>query len=296
MSYPRDEEKVNPCIRTGIGSYAYRYAVGFDGYRPANPMDSLRFATTAERLGADGIQLCENLAFSDNNDDVFRQIREYCAGHEMFVEIGMRDLTDETLARHIQIARSTGSDLIRTVLGAPSDSPEEHPKQLEQRSRSVLRNAESTLDQLGINLGVENHFDLETERLAQIVESTGSERIGFVLDTTNGIGFIERPEQTLERFLPRLLSVHLKDFRIVKVEAGYEIRGCVLGSGWLDYAGILERIISSKRNPSVMIELSVRRARSDSEEETICLEHEMVAASLLELRRTLASLSVVEVA
>lgn len=277
--------------RVGIGSYAYRYAVGFPGFTPSKPMSILDFVDAAHSLGAGGVQLCENLSYADLPEADLSAVRTFCDENEMFIEIGMRDCTTENIEKHLKIARLMGSDLIRLVLGAPSNTPEPDPDELEERSIRVLKDLVPILDSDGIRIAVENHFDLRTERLVRIIERVDSDAVGFVLDTTNGIGFVEKPEQTLEALLPRLLSVHLKDYTMEKVEAGYAMRGCALGDGWLDYQGTLERVLSSRPDVSIILELTARRKDDRSLQETIRGEAELIRTSFKIMTRTVDSLS-----
>ncbi len=277
--------------RVGIGSYAFRYAVGIDGFTPPTPMSTLDFVKAAYSLGAGGVQLCENLSYCDLPESSLMAVKRFCDENEMFIEIGMRDCRPENLETHLSIARLMGSDLIRLVLGAPSNTPEPDGDELEWRSIRVLKDLVPVLESEGVRIAVENHFDLRTERLVRIIEQVDSDAVGFVLDTTNGIGFVEKPEQTLEALLPRLLSVHLKDYTMEKVEAGYVMRGCALGEGWLDYQGILERVLSVRPDASIILELTARRKDSQSSQETIRREAELIRTSFEVMTQTVDFLS-----
>ena len=285
MLYPDDSASVNRGSRRrlGIGSFAFRYAAGVASFPVSNPMTPLEFAKAAHAAGAMGVQLCENLGYADRRPECLQSVVSYCERNEMFIELGMRDLTDENLTSHISLAKHTGAELIRVVLGCPSDSPEESADELESRSIDVLRAAVPSLEDHGLRVGIENHFDLRTSRLVRIVDRVASDSVGFVFDTTNGIGFIERPEETLELLLPRLLSMHIKDYKMVKVEAGYELRGCVLGEGWLDYRCLLEKVLSERPGSSIILELTVRRTQDKSPRAVLGSEADMIRRSFNKL-------------
>ena len=127
----------------------------------------------------------------------------------------------------------------------------------EKRS-SIIRNATGILKEAlpyckehNIRIGIENHFDLTSDDLVEIVRLIDDESVGLILDTTNCLGFIEKPSETLEKFGPYLFSVHLKDYLVEKVEAGYLVSGTVLGEGLLDCEQILKGCI--KYNPDCNI-------------------------------------------
>ena len=292
MLYPRGNSRVNPGLqsRLGIGSYAYRYAIGVDGFSPPRPIGVMDFIRAARALGASGVQLCENLSYEKASLVELEPIGDFCKREGMFIELGMRGLTDESLLQHIALAETLGAKLIRLVLGRPSNHSCERSDELVEHGIGVLRGAIARLEKANIYVGIENHFDLRTERIMHVVEAVASDRIGFVFDTTNGIGFVERPEETLEMLLPRLLSLHIKDYTMVKVEAGYEMRGCVLGEGWLDYQWILNKVLTARPESSLILELTVRRKDGQTPAEAVRVEADMISQSFQALQHAVETM------
>lgn len=94
------------------------------------------------------------------------------------------------------------------------------------------------------------------------MDGLNSSRIGAVYDTTNSIGMIERPEETLRILEPWVISAHLKDYSIFKSEAGYTMKGEDLGSGSLPLPEILRVLLSSDKLQSLIMELSIKRDES----------------------------------
>lgn len=285
MLHPADSVKEKKRYRLGVGSYAYRYAIGVEGFKPAHPMNALEFAQSAHALGASGIQLCENLPYAHELPSNLDQLRDFCGQNGLFIELGLKGISDRHLQRHIEIAEILGAKLIRVVLGGTGNDPGQEEDELERTAVEVLRRALPVLHQKGIYVGIENHFDLRTARLVGIAEELDDDHIGFVFDTTNGIGLIERPEDTLELLISRLLSIHIKDYRMAKVEAGYEMQGCELGKGWLDYREMLGKVLSAKPDSSIILELTVRRGAGDTPDVAARREADIVKNSFTELLR-----------
>ncbi len=222
-------------------------------------MDLVTFLETSHALGMGGVQLCENLDYEERENGALESFGERAREFGMFIELGMRDISPEHLRRHIEIARLTGAGFIRLVLGAPSERPEADPASLKAKAIRTIGDALPLLERHGLRLGIENHFDLRTPDIAEVVETLGSDRVGVVLDTTNGLGFLEHPEQTLERLLPSIMSVHIKDYYVQKVEAGYLVRGCALGKGELNTGRIVRRVLDAHPEASLIIEMTIRR-------------------------------------
>jgi sugar phosphate isomerase/epimerase len=275
----------------GIGSFAFRYAIGSGDFHPPNPMTVLDFLSEAHCLGFGGVQLCENLGFSDFGDDKLLAIKEKAQELGLFIELGMRHLTWENISRHLKMAELLSARFLRIVLGSKKPFPEHSPEALQAQAVRILREALPSCRERDVTIGIENHFDLPSKYLVRIIEEIDDRRVGLILDTTNCFGFIERPEATLQAFRPYLLSIHLKDFIIRKVEAGFLMTGTVLGEGWLDVENILKSALNSNPNLSIIMEMTIRRDSEQTMEETLVWEKRAIQKSIDYLRQTLMSLS-----
>jgi sugar phosphate isomerase/epimerase len=235
--------------RVGIGSYAYRYAIGFRGFNPGKPMSIADFLETAAHGGWEGVQLCENLGYADLSDADLAVAAAQARRLQLFVEIGLNGLTDRKLGRHLDVAEMFGSDLIRVVVGETGV----------EESLRILRSALPRVRSQRTRLGLENHFDLTMDQLVGIVRQLGDEQVGIIFDTTNGLGFLEKPEEDMVKAQPYLVSMHIKDYTIRKVEAGYFVTGAVLGKGTLDVPAVLRCAAGAPNLGSIILEMTVKR-------------------------------------
>ena len=284
-----NEQKNITRPRIGLGSFAYRYAVGCEGFRPSQPMSTLDFLAAAHRMGFESVQLCENLNYAKLSPDELLRVNEKAAQLGLFVELGMRDLTLENISYHLDLAELLSSSFLRVVLGKNRPTPEENPKALIDLSIQTLKAVLPRCQRQGVLIGIENHFDLCTNDLLTIVQAVNDPRVGMILDTTNCLGFVERPEETLKALSPYLLSIHLKDYLLKKVEAGYLITGTVLGEGWLDAAGLLQQLCNLPRPLlSIVIELTIRRGEQQTPEVVLTSEQAAIEKSLAFLRGIMA--------
>jgi len=235
--------------KVGIGSFAYRYAIGFSGFNPGKPMSVADFLETAARSGWKGVQLCENLGYANLSDAELAVAAAQAKRLQLFVEIGLNGLTDQTLDRHLDVAEMFGSELMRVVVGEAAV----------EKPLKILRAALPRLRSQGITLGLENHFDLTMDQLLGIVGRLGDEHVGIIFDTTNGLGFLEKPQEEIVKAQPYLVSMHIKDYTIRKVEAGYLVTGAVLGKGMLDVPAVLRCAGGAPNLRSVILEMTVKR-------------------------------------
>ena len=277
--------------RLGIGSFAFRYAIGTADFEPDTPMTASAFVAEAARLGLDGVQLCENLGYAELPDSELSALADQARELGLFLELGMRDLTAANLERHLEIAEIASSALLRIVVGPNQPLPPGEPVRLRERAVALLTEALPRCRQLGLTVGLENHFDLPPRELLRLVEEIDDDSVGVIFDTTNSIGFIERPEESLAILQSKLLSVHLKDYEIRKVEAGYLMSGTRLGEGRLDVEGILRSALAANPAASVILELTIRRAESLTPGEVLAAERSAVADSAATLRELLGQVT-----
>ena len=99
-----NEQKQNTRPRLGLGSFAYRYAIGCEGFRPLQPMTTLDFLIAAHQMGFEGVQLCENLNYAKLSREELLKVKEKAAELNLFLELGMRDLTLENILFHLDLA------------------------------------------------------------------------------------------------------------------------------------------------------------------------------------------------
>jgi 3-oxoisoapionate decarboxylase len=282
------------CLRgkplVGIGSYAFRYAIGFDGFRPADPMTTIEFLIEASRMGFQGVQLCENLNIVNLGKNELSAINDKACELGMFVEVGMRGLTAENIARHLEIGHILSSRFLRVVLGKNGNEPETHPEVLRTKAIKILNDVLIAYPDRDLIIGIENHFDLHTSTLVEIVKEINDDRVGLILDTTNCLGFIQSPYMALDSILPHIKSIHLKDYIVRKIEAGFMISGAPLGEGLLNVRKILTTALKANPNLSIIIELTIRREEQQTMEEVIAWEKDAIIKSIDYLHNCLKSL------
>ena len=224
--------------KVGLGSFAYRYAIGFNNFWPEEPMNAIGFMKAAYRLSYEGVQLCENLCYSELPDGELRAIAQEAKRLGLFVELGLSGLKGENLERHLEIASITESPMIRVVVG-------------ENEASEAVRTIRAALPQLrkkNIILGLENHFD------------------------------------PIAKAQPYLVSLHIKDYIIRKVEAGYFITGTVLGEGALDVPAILQAALAAPGLRSLTLEMTIKRNEGKDPREIVEWEEMAIRKSTAKLQ------------
>jgi len=264
----------------GIGSFAFRYHIGIPACTPARPMTPFGFIDAVESLGLTRLQFCENLRYADEPTHSIRWMSELCREKGLTVELGMYGLTQENLARHIRLAEVFSSRFIRVVVGELA----EDNRQSAQTALEAIRALLPELTRHHITLGIENHFDITTEQVIEIIQAIDDPHVGAVYDTTNAIGFIEHPSHTLALMLPYVKSVHLKDYRMNKVEASIVMSGQILGEGVLDTENIIRQVARVNPDASIIMEQTIRRLDGITPEQAVEMEQMQIERSIAYLK------------
>ena len=262
--------------KIGIGSFAFRYAIARRGKFPAGGMEPEDFILRAADLGYGGVQLCENLDYEDLPDERIEELGSLAASRGLFVELGMRNLTRERFFKHIRLAEKMKAGFLRVVIGDNRPLPETRPEETANEVIPLLREALPAISDTGITVGIENHFDVPNETILRIVREAAHPRLGIVMDTTNCLGFLKAPGETLEALGPHLLSLHVKDYEIRKAEGGYLVHGVLLGKGRADPAALIGRALSFNPGASIILEMSLRREEGMEGDELLAWEQRNV--------------------
>ncbi len=86
----------------------------------------------------------------------------------------------------------------------------------------------------GVILAFENHGDLTSDQLLEVIETINSPWVKINLDNGNPLFTFEDPVQAFERLAPHAVAIHLKDYKRKITGHGMEIVGCPLGEGIID--------------------------------------------------------------
>lgn len=254
-------------VRYSLGSFAYRYAIGVKGFMPSKPMDAEKFLQRAAALGYQHVLLCENLHYMEYSNERLAELDLLAQKLGLMIDVGFRGLVN--LERHLEIAYILHAKELRVVLGENSMDLAPDPDGLVQQSIRILCDAAPRLESEGFTLGIENNFELPIDRLIEIVDAVGSTSIALIMDCTNCLGLLESPYDVIKRMGKRVRVIHLKDYRVRKVEAGYRVEGLPLGKGWLAVRRFLEWKQQIAPDASITIEYGMRRSEGASLEETL---------------------------
>ena len=268
-------------MKIGIGSYAYRWAIGYGDFNPHNPMTPFELLEKATELDVKVVQLCENISLQRYNSKSLRQLRRRAEERGIVLEVGIQEADFSVLRTYLTTAILLGSSLVRVALNAPG----KHPTLNE--SLAIINKLLPVLKAESMTLALENQFHLSSTEMVKLVNTVDNPLVGICLDTANSIGLLEKPLDTVRSLAPYAVSVHLKDYKIVQCSVGYKIVGTPLGAGFLDIESVIDLLKRSAHNPNIILEQWMNRL--ESEEETLQMEEDWVRGSVKHIKKSLGA-------
>ncbi|NPV07406.1 MAG: sugar phosphate isomerase/epimerase [Anaerolineae bacterium] len=238
-------------MRLGVGSYTFPWAIGVPGYPPPRPMTASELLDRAHDLGVGVVQICENLPLHRLSPSALDSLASRARHLGIALEVGTRGIQPDHLLAYLDLARRLESPIVRTV----TDTADRQPS--DEEVVDALRRVAPAFEAARVSLAIENHGRHSAARLVRLLEAVGSLYVGICLDTTNSLGVLERPEETVAVLAPWAVNLHLKDYTIRRLDYqfGYVISGCPVGAGLLDVPAVLDRLRQAERDVNVIVEL-----------------------------------------
>ncbi|WP_308635158.1 sugar phosphate isomerase/epimerase family protein [Paenibacillus silvisoli] len=263
-------------MRLGLSSFTFTWAIGIPGYdRPAEPLTHEGLVRMTHRHGLNLAQIADNLPLHPLSQDELLRLKQTADELRVSIEVGTRGTEPELLIAYLEIAQTLGSPIVRTIITTADLAA------AEQHLRQVL----PAFEEANITLAIENHGLHTTRQLVQLFESLNHPYVGCCLDTVNSFGALESPGHVIQRLVPYLANLHIKDFEIKRVDhqLGFTILGTPAGAGRLDYELLRETIEAhGKSGASAILELWT--PFTESVERTIELERSWMEQSIAYLK------------
>jgi sugar phosphate isomerase/epimerase len=249
-----------PRSRLGVVAYSFSIRLAADrGAGTPGLADPLAFVEHCHRLGAGGVQV----GLGARDPDYTARLRDQLGANGMYLEgvVGLpKDRTDvDRFAAEVRTAKEAGAVVLRTArMGGRRyetfDSAAAFRKWREQADASLAL-AEPVVARHDLRLAVENHKDLRSGELADLLKRLDSRHVGACVDTGNNIALLEDPLEVVQTLAPWAYTVHLKDMGVAEYDDGFLLAEVPLGEGILD----LKKVVAVLRGarPEVRFNLEM---------------------------------------
>lgn len=240
-------------MKIGIDSYCYHRFFGevYPGLEtpPDRSLSLLDVVDRAHAHGAEGVAL-ESFMLGGLDPAALKERldghglhRMWAWGHPRGLGSGTAPEALEDLTAHIDIARSVGAEVMRICAGGRRTRKlpwVEHRALL----LPLLRRAAGYAGDREVVLALENHIDLSTDEMLDLVTTIDHPAFGICLDTANQLRMLEDPGIAAERMAPYARAVHFKDvtaFRGSPQEFGFW-PSVPTGDGLIDLPRVLRAL------------------------------------------------------
>jgi sugar phosphate isomerase/epimerase len=220
-------------------------------------MPLVEFIARARDWGLDGVQIADNVApekLSDGEIDIiFAEARR----SNLELQWGFEGWDSVIIDRLLEISQHTQARLLRAVFGGEMFPDGMSRAEKVERALTEVSGLLPKLEEINLILAIENHFDLTTDEVFAVVETLNHPLVRVCLDTTNGLGELERPSETVAKLGAVSVAMHFKDFTIAKIIGGYQILGSPVGEGNQDCRAVLKQALQINPDIEVCIELGM---------------------------------------
>ena len=124
--------------------------------------------------------------------------------------------------------------------------PENPPtKTLLDKTAEALKSQRHMLEDYGVTLAIETHFEFTTHELLRLFEMCGAEPggyLGICLDTMNLLTMLEDPVLATERILPWVVCTHIKDGGLLLNSKGLTSFPTPTDQGIINFKKIIQRL------------------------------------------------------
>ena len=235
----------------GISSYTFPWSIGVAGSIPAQPLTAPQLLDTAIELGAERLQLADNLPVHKLPTEQWKSLVSAARSAGIQFELGIRGLTKENLNTYLPLCLDWGSPFLRVVID--SDKYEPSTRDIIQ----IIKAALPSFREQKVVLAIENHDRFRAETLAGIIEATDSDWVGICLDTANSIGADEGIYEVTRILAPYVVNLHVKDYAIRRLPhaMGFEVAGRPAGTGQAPVPWILNQLAVYGKCQSATLEV-----------------------------------------
>lgn len=254
-----------PRTAVGVGSASYHFRASVERQRGETPItDPLRFASYCAELGAGGIQA----ALPSADGGYARKVGDLLRKNGMYFEASAqlpRSESDlEAFRDMVRAADQAGATVIRTVLFSgrryESFTDAAHFQEARQAAWKAVTLAEPILRKRKMKIAIENHKDLRSEDLLQLIDRIQSEYVGVCVDLGNNYALMEDPVDIARAFSKFAYSCHIKDHILKSYNKGFLLFDAKLGTGVINLRQAVSTLRQAQPNLKFSIETMTRDA------------------------------------
>jgi sugar phosphate isomerase/epimerase len=267
-------------MQLGVDSYSFHLRLGKHlDFTPAEPAHTRWFLEKVAELDCDGLQL-DPAHIESTDEEYLSGIRDFARKHDLYVEFGSAGVDPIRLINDLKAAHFVGAAVLRTFLGYDPRLPKAERERRLAQAEQNLRQVAPYSQQFAVKIALENHVDVTTKELKELIWMVGSDWVGVCLDTTNNLFLGEDPMYTAKELAPYVFATHLKDCQMEPALAPQLVKPLALGQGNVPLAQIIAIVREGSGLERFTIEVPTEVGEAD-ESDLLVREEQKVRQSIL---------------
>lgn len=260
---------LTPSRAAAQAARARSLALGLDSFCiRGSRWKATRVLEYAASLGLDMVQITQG-DFESFEEPYLQQIRELAARLGLQVEPGFGCFCPlargwnrregepaDYLRRCIRQTKVLGASCFKVFMASGADRTPDRPiAALIERSIAILRAVRAEAVDAGVKIAVENHGDLQSLELRDLIEQSGPDAVACCFDSGNAAMVAEDPVRAFDILAPHIVTSHVRDAAVYEHPRGAEVQWVALGDGSIDLPLLAARFPESC--PGVALQLEI---------------------------------------
>jgi sugar phosphate isomerase/epimerase len=254
-----------PRTSVGVSSASYGFRGSVERQRGETPItDPQRLASYCAELGAGGIQAAlpsDDVGYAIKVGAILKKNGMY---FEASAALPRSEADLDSFRDMVRAAEQAGAGVIRTVLFAGSRYESftgmAHFQEARQVAWRAITLAEPVLRRRKMKIAIENHKDLRSEDLLQLIDRIQSEYVGVCVDLGNSYALMEDPLDVARAFSKFAYSCHIKDHVLKSYDKGFLLFDAKLGTGIVNLRQAVSTLRQAQPNLKFTLETITRDA------------------------------------
>lgn len=242
-------------LKLGLDSLSYRLKMS-----EGNAADGARWLL--ERVAALGLDGChfDPCHLDGWNTELVYDIGTMCRDMGLYLELGSGGFDFERLSKRLELSAEVGARVMRTFIGGERwETPESRIRELMGYTTDNFRLLAPVAEQTRVVLALENHEELMSTELVEILDSVDSPWVRALVDTGNALPVSEDPVECVRRLAPYAAGSHLKDWRHWLEDGRSRKCGCALGQGDVPIDRVYPILRNAKPDMPITMEIASGR-------------------------------------
>lgn len=231
----------------GLSTYSFFWR---GSERVPTPMTLVQMLEQCAELDVKLFQICDYEKITTLSDAELLELRKQAQALGIELELGTRGLKAEHLDPYLHIARKLNVRMLRSMFNTPVHQPTAKVAEV------FIRQALPRLEASGIHLSLETYEQVNSKTMVSVIDRIDSPYVGVCLDPGNCVAALENPKDVINNTKHRVTNLHVKDFLFSRQAGwvGFNLVGCPLGTGLLDYDYLIKQVNPEPRGINQIIE------------------------------------------